>query len=290
MTWDVALRLGRVSNLPTVWTNIVAGVVLAGGQVLDARTLPLIVALSLFYLGGMYLNDAFDAEIDAVERPERPIPLGQVGGRTVFALGFGMLAAGILVLLWLGLGPADGPGIWPALGGAALAAAIVFYDWHHKANVLSPVVMGVCRMLVYVTAGLTVAASIPAPLALGAVLLLCYLVGLTYVAKQENLGQVKNLWPLAFLAAPVLYGVFLSVDQPMAIPFWAAFVAWIGASLWFLRRRRPGDIPRAVVGLLAGISLLDAGLIAGAGAPGLAALAAVGALATLALQRLVAGT
>ena len=290
MTWDVALRLGRVSNLPTVWTNMLAGVVLAGGQILDARTLPLIFALSLFYIGGMFLNDAFDAEIDAVERPERPIPLGQVGGRTVFALGFGMLAAGILVLLWLGLGAADGPGVWPALGGAALAAAIVFYDWHHKGNVLSPMVMGLCRMLVYVTAGLTVAASMPAPLVLGAVLLLCYLVGLTYVAKQENLGAVRNLWPLAFLAAPVVYGVFLSVDQPLAIPFWAAFVAWIGGSLWFLWRRRPGDIPRAVVGLLAGISLLDAGLIAGAGALGLAALAAVGALATLALQRLVAGT
>ena len=53
MTWDVALRLGRVSNLPTVWTNMLAGVVLAGGQILDARTLPLMVALSLFYIGGM---------------------------------------------------------------------------------------------------------------------------------------------------------------------------------------------------------------------------------------------
>lgn len=290
MTWDVALRLGRVSNLPTVWTNMLAGIVLAGGQILDLRTLPLMLALSLFYIGGMFLNDAFDAGIDAVERPERPIPSGQIGGRTVFALGFGMLAAGILVLLWLGLGAADGPGIRPALAGAALAAAIVFYDWHHKGNVLSPVVMGVCRMLIYVTAGLTVAASVPPPLVLGAVLLLSYLVGLTYVAKQENLGQVKNLWPLGFLAAPVVYGVFLSVDQPMAIPFWVAFVAWVCASLWFLRRRRPGDIPRAVIGLLAGISLLDAGLIAGTGALGLAALAAVGALATLALQRLVTGT
>jgi len=288
VTWDVALRLGRVSNLPTVWTNVLAGVVLAGGQVVDARILPLIVALSLFYIGGMYLNDAFDAEIDAVERPERPIPSGQVGGGTVFALGFGMLAAAILVLLWLGFG--FGAGVWPAVAGAALAAAIVFYDWHHKGNLLSPVVMGVCRMLVYLTAGLTVVASIPPALALGAVLLLCYLVGLTYVAKQENLGQVRNLWPLVLLAAPVLYGLALSIENPMVIPFWAGFAAWIGASLWFLRRRRPGDIPRAVVGLLAGISLLDAMLIAGAGGFGLAALAAAGALMTLALQRLVAGT
>ena len=65
MNLAVALRLGRVSNLPTVWTNALAGIVLAGGHVADRRTLPLIVAFSLFYVAGMYLNDAYDAGIDA---------------------------------------------------------------------------------------------------------------------------------------------------------------------------------------------------------------------------------
>ena len=31
---------------------------------------------------------------------------------------------------------------------------IVLYNWHHKANPLSPFVMGLCRMLVYTTCGL----------------------------------------------------------------------------------------------------------------------------------------
>ena len=35
----------------------------------------------MFYIGGMYLNDAFDRDIDARERPERPIPSGHVGAR-----------------------------------------------------------------------------------------------------------------------------------------------------------------------------------------------------------------
>ena len=48
MNLAVALRLGRVSNLPTVWTNALAGIVLAGGHGADRRTLPLIVAFSLF--------------------------------------------------------------------------------------------------------------------------------------------------------------------------------------------------------------------------------------------------
>ncbi len=107
-----ALILGRVSNLPTVWTNTLVGLALAGGAAGDARTLPLLLALSLFYLGGMYLNDAFDAAGDAVERPERPIPSGRVGRGTVFALGFAMLGGGLALLLWLGL--AGGAGYWPA--------------------------------------------------------------------------------------------------------------------------------------------------------------------------------
>ena len=32
MTPLTALRLGRVSNLPTVWTNALAGIALSGGR------------------------------------------------------------------------------------------------------------------------------------------------------------------------------------------------------------------------------------------------------------------
>ena len=46
---SVAFRLGRVSNLPTVWTNVLAAVVLGGGEAAAPRTLLLMVAMSLFY-------------------------------------------------------------------------------------------------------------------------------------------------------------------------------------------------------------------------------------------------
>ena len=257
MTLRDALILGRVSNLPTVWTNMLVGLVLAGGVVggaaVDAGTLPLLLALSLFYVGGMYLNDAFDAALDTVERAERPIPSGRVGRGTVFTLGFAMLATGLLLLLWIGLGFKGGTGFWPAASGLGLAAAILFYDWRHKNNPLSPLVMGLCRVLVYVTAGLSVAVPLPAPLWLAAGALLCYLIGLTYIAKQETLGRVANLWPLGFLAAPLAYGAVLIAEQPWTLLPWLALVAWMAMALWFLRRRGPGDIPRAVVSLLAGI-------------------------------------
>jgi 4-hydroxybenzoate polyprenyltransferase len=290
MSWQVALRLGRVSNLPTVWTNTATGIVLAGGAFASPMTLPLLVALSLFYVGGMYLNDAFDARIDAIERPERPIPSGAISARAVFAAGFAMLAIGVLLLFWTGYGSADGTGIWPGLAGLALGGAIVLYDWYHKANPLSPALMGLCRVLVYLAAGLAFAVPPPAILWLAALLLLCYLIGLTYVAKQENLGEVRNLWPLLFLAAPVIYALVHAPASPTGAVMFALFAIWVGVALWLLKRRRPGDVPRAVVSLIAGIALLDAVLIAAAGAPGIAWLAVGGFVLTLGLQRLVPGT
>jgi 4-hydroxybenzoate polyprenyltransferase len=277
-----ALRLGRVSNLPTVWSNTLAGAVLAGASGFGPQFAVMLLAFSLFYTGGMFLNDAFDAEFDAAQRPERPIPSGEVSGRDVFGAGYGMLAGGIALLAWIGVAP--------ALAGLTLAAAITYYDWNHKGNVLSPVVMGICRVLVVVGAGLGTTLAPPDALWIGAALMLCYLIGLTYIAKQENLGKVENLWPLAFLAAPVAYGAWLALSQPVVGGFWLLFSGWMLVALWFLRRRRKGDIPRAVVSLIAGISLLDALLIAGTGSVALAFLALAGFGVTLFFQRYIAGT
>jgi len=289
-SWSVALRLGRVSNLPTVWSNVLAGVTLAGGFAADARLPLLLLSLSLSYVGGMYLNDWFDRDIDSKQRPERPIPSGQVAARTVFTAGLAMLVASVLLLIWIGYGFAAGTG-WPAAAaGVALAGAIVFYNWRHKGNPLSPVVMGLCRLLVYVVAAYAVSASPPAAVWWAAVLLLCYLIGLTYVAKQETLGVVRNLWPLGFLALPLAYAALAAGNGLASALLFVALTGWVVYALHFLWRRRPGDVPRAVVSLIAGISLLDAVFIAAFGNPFLAGFAVAAFVLTLALQRVVAGT
>ena len=281
MKFRTALALGRVSNLPTVWTNTLAGALLVGARPGPEFAL-VVLAFSLFYTGGMFLNDAFDSPWDARERPERPIPSGAAGAREVFLWGFALLAAGVLLLTLFGAEA--------AMAGMALAGVIIFYDWNHKANPLGPVVMGLCRVLIYVGAALCYTAFLPGQLWLGAAALLCYLIGLTYIAKQETLARVENLWPLAFLAVPVLYGAWLIASAPLVAPFWVLFCGWMAVALWFLRRRRRGDIPRAVVSLIAGISLLDALLIAGSGLPELALAALAGFGVTLFFQRYVAGT
>lgn len=287
MNWNDALRLGRISNLPTVWTNTVAAIVLAGGTVADPVAPALLVALSLAYIGGMYLNDAFDADIDARERPHRPIPSGRVSRSSVFAGGFAMLAGSIVVAIFVGITANANAS---AVAAVALAATIVAYDWHHKKNPLSPVLMGLCRALVYVVAGLAIARSLPAEVAIGALLLLSYIVGLTYLAKQETLGQVSNLWPLLFLAAPVAHGAWLALSQPLVWSFLVAFAALVAVAVALIFRRDPGDIGEAIVLLLAGICLFDAVLIAGAGEPTLALAAVAGFFLTIILQRVVPGT
>ena len=290
MKLSVALKLGRVSNLPTVWSNVLTGMALAGAATADCRLLLLVASLSLFYVGGMFLNDAFDHAFDARARPERPIPSGQVSATQVHAIGFGMMAVGIALLTWVGYGYEPLTQWRPVTAGLALAAAIVFYNWHHKNNPLSPLVMGLCRMLVYLTAALAVTAVIPQQVIVAAVVLLCYLIGLTYAAKKEHLGRLENIWPLAFLAVPVIYGIYLAPAQPAVVLPLLLMTAWAFYALWLLRRRKPGDVPRAVVSLIAGISLLDAMLLTGSGHVMFACLAAVAFVITLALQRWISGT
>jgi 4-hydroxybenzoate polyprenyltransferase len=290
MTLATALRLGRVSNLPTVWTNALAGTALAGGQIWTQTTLLVVISLSLLYVSGMYLNDAFDRDIDAVERPDRPIPAGAVSVNTVFGVGFGLMLGGLAFMLW-GSATVSETSVRPMTAALTLAGAILFYDWHHKGNAFSPLVMGLCRFLAYLTAGYA-AAMAPSPmLFLAAFVSLCYLIGLTYAAKQEALDRLDNLWPLLFLGAPIFYGLAIVLQSGvLAAVALAILVIWTLVALYFLRRRAKGDVPRAVVSLIAGISLVDALFLSAAGAVGAAMVAGLCFLLTLTLQRWVSGT
>ena len=284
----VYLRLGRVSNLPTVWTNCAAASVLAGGKPDGTAFALLAISLSLLYISGMYLNDAFDQEFDRKYRAERPIPSGEISGRNVYGIGFGLMAAGLVLLA------VTNPRIEVLALGLALAGLIVYYDYRHKKDPASPLIMALCRALVYLTTAAAVAsaASALSPRVMaGAAMLTAYMIGLTYVAKQENLKEVKNLWPLALLAAPFLYAapVFLRFDRYTFL--YAIFLVWVLYSMSHLVSKTRRNIPRAVVSLIAGISLLDGTLIASVANEAAWSWAGIaGFLLTLLFQRYVPGT
>jgi 4-hydroxybenzoate polyprenyltransferase len=286
---SVWLRLGRVSNLPTVWSNVLAGLALVGALQADTSLLILVLALSLFYVGGMYLNDAFDRHIDRVERPTRPIPAGHVRAATVFALGFLGLAAGT-ALLGLTAQAASASPTRALASGLALSAFIVLYDAYHKQNPVSPLTMAACRVMIYVAVGFSVRPALQPRVLLGIACLLFYLIGLTYAAKQEAFNRLPRLWPLACLGLPVLVGAALAREEPLVWPFLVLLSGWVVYALGFLRQGPRRAVPQAVVRLIAGISLLDAVLIAFAGASGWALVAAGFCLLTRVFRRFVPGT
>jgi 4-hydroxybenzoate polyprenyltransferase len=273
-----------------VWSNVIAGAVL-GGTTLQVGTISLLmVAVSLFYIGGMFLNDAFDRGIDAKERPERPIPSGEISASQVFAAGFALLASGSATAMWAASSQ-EGVAAVSVLGtSAALAAAIVLYDMAHKGNRAAPLIMGGCRGLVYLLAAIATGGDVGAVLGLPAVALLFYVAGLTYVAAQENLREVKNLWPIALLSAPILLATPQLLDNTAVLVFSIALAAWTAAAVARIAGEGPRDVPGTVTRLIAGISLVDAVAIAAVGSTDLAAIAALGLIATRLFQRTIPGT
>lgn len=280
------LELGRVSNLPTVWSNALAGAVLAGASWSFDPALALFAALTLCYLGGMYLNDACDAEIDARERADRPIPRGDVDRLSVALLGAAMLIVASLLLFLCNAAT--------GYAGLALIAAILGYDWWHKRIGWSPLLMGACRLLTYLVAALALGGTLSDPLVWGALGLACHVVGLTYAARQEAYDRLGAVWPLGIMAIPVVIMLAAMLTGPapslLALCLWLVYLCWGGWCLSRLHRRGPGDVPRAVVGMIAAISLFDATLMAAMNAVLPAIFGILAFVATLALQRLTSGT
>lgn len=287
MILSVALRLGRVSNLPTVWSNALAGFALGGAAPAPLAAAAVMAALSLLYVAGMFLNDACDHRIDARERPDRPIPAGQVTAAQAMTAGSGMMVAALVLLFGLAAG---GQGGWllPAAG-SGLAAAILVYDLDHKGNPWSPVVMGWCRALVYLVAALA-AAGTPDALLLPAMLaLFAHTAGLTHAARHEAAGRPGRPWPLALLAVAALFALWLGALHPMALVPALAFVLWTAWAVLVLRGGGRG-VPRGVAMLIAGMALLDATVATALAGPAWGVAAAAGFLLTVILQRRIPGT
>ena len=120
----------------------------------------------------MFLNDAFDAPVDARSRADRPIPNGDVTRTEVFSIGFSHAGGRIAAAR----PAASGCG---AAVGAALAAAILYHDYQHKGRAFGPVVMGACRALVYCTVAAGATGVLSMPVAVAAIVMWVYIIGLT---------------------------------------------------------------------------------------------------------------
>ena len=270
---NAVLTLGRVSNLPTVWTNCIAAWILNQlGSELSLFVLPdsayshsvqlnlvtliwIVIGSSLVYVSGTTLNDAFDFEFDRKHNKERPIPSGVMKPWEVWLIGVSELFLGFYILFDL-----VGVNIVCLI---LLCAVIIAYDAVHKKWSGSVWLMGGCRLLLWWTIA---SAAMPPdrPLSnlvyIWSITLLIYIAGITFVARGEATGRLPSFpWPFFFLFSPVLLGGFfcLYYSKWIVIPI-VLLLGWcVLKGVRFAKSKGPG-IGKGVALWLALITVADA--------------------------------
>lgn len=272
------LELVRLPNLFTAVGDIVAGyLIVSRGLSVSWRDLIILSLASVcLYAGGVVLNDYFDRDIDAVERPERPIPSGRIRERDVLKLGFRLLGLGCVF--------AVGVGVTSLIVALLLAGCIVLYDSKGKRiEYVGSVNMGACRFLNVVlgASGVGSAASLQVETWIWFVLPVAFLVFLyisavTLLATGEVWGGNRVISSLVFGAvAVVISGVLWLgltdrlVEPVYSFPFLAIFaVATLGVIGRVVKRPIAPNIRVAIKTCVLSLLLLDAAIAAGAGGIG----------------------
>jgi hypothetical protein len=286
MKWRTALKLGRVSNLPTVWSNTLAGAALVNPGFDALSVFMAATALSLLYIAGMFLNDVFDLEWDRRHQPGRPLVAGEAKVNETLGLSAAFLALALALLAFAAGLDRKFPVL---LCAAVLIGLIVLYDWKHKQWAASPWLMGGCRLLVYLIAGAVVGAWNQQVMVAG-FCLLGYIAGITYVARLEHLNTLHNLRPVTLLFVPVGFVLYLGFNDILSWLLAAAVLFWLVRAV---RRLLPGKqrrVPQAVGALLAGIALIDTAILIALGEQAAALLAAGCFGLCLLAQRKIAAT
>ena len=262
------LELMRVGNAPTVVSNVFAGMAvglqarLADVPVPFGTGMVLVAGTVLAYVAGMVLNDAFDAQADARERPSRPIPSGRIGVARARFAGLATLGVGAAMLASMG----EAVRWWAVL----LAGCVVLYNAVHAWFPGAFLVMAACRAIVPVIAALAVS-----PGADGALLgwvaggAFAYVAALGLVARNE----VQGLPPVARavrwalpLAACAPLGVWLAegvgpesaVLVTLGLAAMAAAVVGVVTGARLAASARAEAVPVAVGTWLGAIPLVDA--------------------------------
>ena len=266
----------------TALSNIVAAQLVAhGGAPPWGVTAVLALASLAIYHAGMVLNDCFDYAEDARDRPARPLPAGRIGRTAAWALGFGLLAAGVVL--------AATAGSRSLAVAAALAALVVGYDAVLKHTALGPAAMAGCRYGNWLL-GLSTVPFAPAAL-LVALPIGLYIAAVTTLGRQETgtparagialaaVGIIAAATALVLLWAA---GILPNVGAAAAAAAAGSWLVWRHLRLW--QRPDAAGVRRLMTVLILGVIPLDAVVVLGAGLP----LHALGVLALLVPARLLA--
>lgn len=251
------LQLVRLPNLFTAAADSVAGYLYAGGGLEGWPAAAVVAAASvLLYAGGVSLNDVLDADLDAVKRPERPIPSGLVARRSGALLAVLLLVAGATI--------AFAVHARCGLAAAAIVVSILLYDGGLKRNPVGPAFMGACRALNLLLGIAAVAPLLSLQAVVPAAVMWLYVTALTAFARGESglpdpyrLRAAGAAMALSILA---LAGLAWALPTPELsyLPLAAALLVFVVRTVdTAAARPEPALVQQAVGRLVLCIALLD---------------------------------
>lgn len=268
------LQMMRPANIVTAWADILAGFAASSflllntemlGQEMLVSMMPLawlLLATTGLYGGGVVFNDVFDAQLDAKERPERPIPSGRASLSEAVFLGSLLLVVGVVAAAQVSQ--------LSSILAAGIAVAALLYDAFSKHNaVIGPLNMGICRggnLLLGVSA---------VPAMLGecwflALIPVVYIAAITTISRGEVHGAKRITGVIALLlivtVIAALLGLGLLKDYQLlaSLPFICLFAFRV--LLPFVKAVRepsPEQIRMAVKAGVLSLIVLDATVSAG---------------------------
>jgi len=274
LTWLQLLRLPTVfTAMADILCGFLVGTATVGTGEPNWLVLPcLLLSSAGLYLGGMVLNDVFDARLDAVERPERPIPSGRVSIRSAATVGGLLMVIGLVAAIggWLIAGRVG----HSLLVAGLIAIAVLVYNAVLKASWVGPFSMASCRFLNLALGAATAVSASGAVMSwqhpvLGAAMgLAVYIVGVTWFARNEA-GNASQFGLMAGLVVATL-GVAVSAvstvsvqpNQTIAaiavVQFVGIMVATLVRGITAIRDGQSPVLQRTVGKMLLWIIVLDA--------------------------------
>ncbi|GMQ30088.1 UbiA-like protein EboC [Algoriphagus confluentis] len=265
------LQLTRPANVITAIADIWAGFAIAGAwdymatnwiygdQQFWWNLLWLSLSTIGLYAGGVAFNDVADVDLDAIERPERPIPSGRASKNAAFFMSSLLLVFGVICAFQVN----------PIAGilAISIAACALLYDyWGKHQRILGPINMGLCRSG-NLLLGVSVAPEVLEKIWPICLLPLIYVSAITMISRGEVHGKNRK----ALFAGGAMYAsIFLAIfglaylESPgylQVIPFLALLGYMIFPPLAkAIRTQEPKFIGKSVKAAVISLILVNASL------------------------------
>ncbi|SNR38997.1 4-hydroxybenzoate polyprenyltransferase [Maribacter sedimenticola] len=264
------LELMRPANLPTAAADIFAGIAI----ILYLRNIEVLSFLSenggdvfllvfssiALYAGGVVFNDVFDAELDALERPERAIPSGRVPKQNAIYFG--------AILMLIGIALAFKCTVLSGIISVVLTTAILTYDGYFKQfGFAGPLNMGICRGL-NLLMGLSILGSLTHWYI--SLVPVVYIFAITLISRGEVHGDNKKhiVWAGILYTIVILSIALITVvktdNMLVLVPFLLAFAFFtIKPLIKAYKDNSPKNIKKAVIAGVLSLIIMNACWVAG---------------------------